>query len=99
MRFPSIFFSAVGNGDGSDLSMQIIMDGKLFYECPVQGQYRRNKDMLINKFLYDSNRKLKGDVKFRFISSNKVFIFSSSSFILVQKLSSCPPVVCQMSAI
>ena len=48
------------------------MNGEVFHECPVQGQYRRKRDMLLHKFLYDSTKKLKGDIKFRFVSSNKV---------------------------
>ena len=30
-----IFFSGVGNGDGSDLSVELRADGLLIYECRV----------------------------------------------------------------
>lgn len=70
----------VGNGDGSDFHLEIVMDGKIVHTVKFN---ELDKDKLVKKFDHikvkfseEENINVSADVKFRFISSNSVKQFS-----------------------
>ena len=79
--------TAVGNGDGSDLSMEIVQNNqvvyKLAFDDPGKNGVKSKGDSL--KVTLDEQKKVTivGDTKFRFHSSNGVrnFFFSQNSCI------------------
>lgn len=64
----------VGNGDGSDLKMEVIINGRVIYELnfnvPIVGQVTRKGDEVKVKFNVDDTPVVSADVKVRFYSSN-----------------------------
>lgn len=73
---PRWFFSGVGNGDGSDIRLEIVMDSKIVHSIKFN---ELDKDRLVKHFDHikimfsaEDNINVCGDVKFRFISSNSV---------------------------
>ena len=71
-----IYSLDVGNGDGSDLRMEVVINGRTVYELnfnvPITGKITRNNDNLKIKFNADDCPVIAGDVKIRFHCSNPV---------------------------
>ena len=75
IRFVS-FFVAVGNGDGSDLSVEIVQNGQIIYKVvfnqPGTNYLKTKGDSLKVIFDEKDNLMVVGDTKVRFHSSNTV---------------------------
>ena len=81
---------AVGNGNGSDLSMEIVQNNQIIYKLafddPGKNMLKPKSDSL--KVIFDEQKKLTivGDTKFRFHCSNGVNTLGFTVLSLTNKI-------------